>query len=64
MLYEYVLMKKFIFFFCYFQDEVKKKGYLWILVKGFDIFCFIGDLIFKDKLLNFENVQLWFKVNG
>ena len=47
------------------QDELKKKGYPWLLAKGFDTSCPIGDFIDKTKLnLPSSSVNLWLSVNG
>ena len=46
------------------QDRLKKQGHPWLLAKGFDTSCPISDFIPKDKISDYNNVNLQLSVNG
>ena len=46
------------------QDKLKKQGHPWLLAKGFDTSCPISEFIPKDKISDFNNVNLQLSVNG
>lgn len=46
------------------QDKLKKQGHPWLLAKGFDTSCPISEFIPKDKIKDFNNVNLQLSVNG
>ncbi|CAF0801846.1 unnamed protein product [Didymodactylos carnosus] len=46
------------------QDELKKQAHPWLLAKGFDCSCPIGEFIPKENLSKVDNINLWLKVNG
>lgn len=47
-----------------FYIEVKEKLRFWFFCKGFDMLCFVSGFIDKEKLLNYSDICLWFKVDG
>lgn len=46
------------------QDELKKKSHPWLLAKGFDTSCPLGEFISKEKVSNVNNLVLKLYVNG
>lgn len=46
-----------------FQVNAKAKGHPWCLSKGFDTACPVSDFIPKETIPNYDDVELWLKVN-
>jgi acylpyruvate hydrolase len=46
------------------QEELKKQSHPWLLAKGFDTSCPIGDFIPKTKIQDVNNLNLKLTVNG
>jgi acylpyruvate hydrolase len=46
------------------QNELKKNGLPWLLAKGFDTSCPLGDFIEKKNVSNENNLTLKLLVNG
>lgn len=47
-----------------FQTEAKKKGHPWLMAKGFDTSCPVGQFIPKETIADPHKVNLWLNVNG
>jgi acylpyruvate hydrolase len=45
------------------QNEIKKKGHPWSIVKGFDTACPISSFIPKSDIEDPDNLRLWLKAD-
>lgn len=46
------------------QSEAKRTGMPWTISKGYDTFCPISSFISLESLPNYQNIDIWLKVNG
>lgn len=46
------------------QSVAKKNGWPWSIAKGFDTFAPISNVVFKKKIIDPHNLDIWLKVNG
>lgn len=46
------------------QSKAKSKGWPWVMAKGFDTSCPVGDFIPKEKITNPQGLDIWLKING
>lgn len=46
------------------QSKAKSKGWPWVMAKGFDTSCPVGDFIPKERITNPHSLDIWLKING
>lgn len=46
------------------QSKAKAKGWPWVMAKGFDGSCPVGDFIPKEMVTDPHQLDIWLKING